>query len=288
MTGAGTTEEISAPDDMRSLIERAVRRKSDELLKAFSDILTGRPATLTENAAALYEPEIAGGRAVPAIEVGAVMPGHFEVLAYPTVHNAKRIESIPAAADAVRQSEVRLRGWYFPHTDNQNAGPFSGGFQSSAVSTAWSRKLDGYRIYQSGLFLWKGAYYEDLEDKRSGTGRPVLSFVSTIFSFTEFLLFLSRLYEHIAPEATVRIVITRHGCNGRELVSLDGSTWLWGGHIAHEDIIRQEREVQGAELRASHLAIAAEMVKHVFHVFGWLNVHDDVITSHQQRLLKHV
>ncbi|HZO39047.1 MAG TPA: ATP-binding protein [Methylomirabilota bacterium] len=58
-TGAGTIEEISAPDDMRSLIERAVRRKADELLKSFRDILTGRPAALTADAAALYQPEIA-------------------------------------------------------------------------------------------------------------------------------------------------------------------------------------------------------------------------------------
>jgi predicted HTH transcriptional regulator len=58
-TGAGTTEEISAPDEMRSLIERAVRRKQDEMLKAMTDILTGRPTALTQDAAALYAPEIA-------------------------------------------------------------------------------------------------------------------------------------------------------------------------------------------------------------------------------------
>jgi len=59
-TAAGSTEEISAPDEMRSLIERAVRRKSNELLKSVSDILTGRPAQLTTDAAALYAPEIGG------------------------------------------------------------------------------------------------------------------------------------------------------------------------------------------------------------------------------------
>lgn len=58
-TGAGSTEEIVAPDDMRSVIERAVRRKQDELLKAFNDILTGRPTAVTQDAAALYAPEIA-------------------------------------------------------------------------------------------------------------------------------------------------------------------------------------------------------------------------------------
>jgi len=47
---------------MRSLIERAVRRKADELLKSFREILTGRPAALTVDAAALYDSEIAAAQ----------------------------------------------------------------------------------------------------------------------------------------------------------------------------------------------------------------------------------
>jgi predicted HTH transcriptional regulator len=58
-TGASSTEEIVAPDEMRSLIERAVRRKQDELLKAMTDILTGRPAVTTADAEAAYTLEIA-------------------------------------------------------------------------------------------------------------------------------------------------------------------------------------------------------------------------------------
>lgn len=67
---------------------------------------------------------------------------------------------------------------------------------------------------------------------------------------------------------------------------MDSSVTWFGGYIAQEDVIRQEQEVQIAELRASHLTIAAEMVKHVFHIFGWLDVRDAVIASWQQRLLK--
>ena len=209
--------------------------------------------------------------------------GYFEVLAYPTAYNPKRISSIPATADAVRESEVVLRGWNFPHTDKENASSFSSGFQSS---TAMGRYIEGYRIYQSGLFSWRRAYWEDGEDKKSKAGRPLLSFISAIWSFTEYLLFLSRLYERVAPDATVRIVITLHGCNGRELAAMDPSVVFFGGYVAGEDIIRQERDVQVAELRASHRTIAADMVKHVFHVFGWLDVKDERITSWQERLVK--
>jgi hypothetical protein len=209
----------------------------------------------------------------------------FEIVAYPTFYNARRIASIPAAADAVRTNEVMLRGWNFPHTDKAKSGPFSDGFQSGTVRGQY---IEGYRIYQSGLFVWKRAYWEDAENHKSKEGRPLLSFISAIWSFTEFLLFLSRLYEQIAPDATVRIVITLRGCEGRQLAAMDPMVvfFLSDYYIAQDDVIRREREVQVAELRASHLTLAADMVKHVLHVFGWLDVTDETIAHWQQRLLK--
>jgi hypothetical protein len=214
-----------------------------------------------------------------------VKAGGFEIVAYPTVYAARRI-SIPAAADAVRENAVSLRGWNFPHTDKKNAGPFAGGVQSSTV---WGEFVEGYRMYQSGLFVWKRAYWEDTEEQRRRHKRPVLFFVSAIWAFTEYLLFLSRFYERIAQDATVRIVITLRGCKGRQLAAADPIDMFFFGddYIAQDDVIRQEREVQVAELRASHLSLAADMVKHVFHVFGWLDVKDETITQWQQQLLKH-
>lgn len=212
-------------------------------------------------------------------------PG-FEVVAHPTVYNVKRISSIPEVADAVRKNEVSLRGWNFPHTDRENAGPFANGFQSSTVR---GRYTEGYRIYQSGLFAWRRAYWEDTEGAEGGykteKGRPVLSFISAIYSFTEYLLFLSRLYEQIAPDSTVRIAITLHGCNGRQLASFDARVPVWPNLVAQDDVIPQVREVQVAELRASHLTIAAQMAKHVLNVFGWMDATDEMITDWQQRLL---
>jgi len=286
-TGAGSTAEISAPDDTRSLIARAVARKADELLRSFSDILTGRPVQLAESAAALYEPEITAAESFLQSKLGTYLTmGHFEVIAYPTVYNAKRISTIPEVAEAVRQSEVSLRGWNFPHTDRQNAQPFASGFQSITISRLLGRYVEGYRAYQSGLFLWKRAFWEDDENKKSKDGRPQLSFISAIYAFTEHLLFLSRFYERIARDTTLRFSITLRGCEGRELAAFDPLVAFWEGQVSHEDVIRQEREVQVAELRAAHLTIAVEMVKHVLHVFGWMDVTDNTIASWQQKLTK--
>jgi len=82
-----------------------------------------------------------------------------------------------------------------------------------------------------------------------------------------------------APDASVKIVVTLRGCTGRQLAAFDPMIDLWEDYVAHEDVIGQEREIQVAELRASHMAVAADMVKHLFHVFGWLNPTDAMIAN---------
>jgi len=99
-------------------------------------------------------------------------------------------------------------------------------------------------------------------------------------------MFVSRLYERIAPEATVRVRVRMTGCNGRELAAFDPMIPFFEGHTSHEDTISQEREVQVVELRASDLDIAREMVKHVFHVFDWPDADDTMIVGWQQKLIK--
>ena len=57
-TGAASTVEVTAADDMRSLVTRAVRRKQAELLQAMSAILSGRPAATTDDSVKKFEAEI--------------------------------------------------------------------------------------------------------------------------------------------------------------------------------------------------------------------------------------
>jgi len=212
------------------------------------------------------------------------MSGYFDVTAYPTVYNPKRITSLPEVQQVVRDCQVALRGWYFPHIQRDAAATFSNGFQSVMSN---QKHTEAFRLYQSGLFRWRGMFWEDDPDApQSNSGSPGLSFIAAIWSFTEFFLFLSRLYERIAPDTTVRIVIRMSGCQGRELRAYDVMVPFFGGYVSQEDVISQEREVQVSELRASCMGIAVEMVKHIFHVFNWMDPQDSMITSWQQKLLK--
>jgi schlafen family protein len=155
-TGAATTEEISTADDMRSLISRAVKRKSDDLLRSIRDLLTGKPASVGAESATEFAKEAREAEEFFDSKLGdALKSGHFEVLTHPTIHDPKRIQSHLEVKEALRASEVALKGWNFPHTDKENSGPFGRGFQSATI---WDRYVEGFRLYQSGLFLWRRAY----------------------------------------------------------------------------------------------------------------------------------
>lgn len=284
-TSAAATQEISSAEEMRDLVGRAMIRRGDALLHTIQELISGKPLVPEVSARELYEKEIAEVDAFLRDSLGsdALAPGHVEVIAYPTEYQEKRIGSIPETQELLAKAEVALRGWNFPHTDRENVGAFGRGSQSFTI---WDRFCEGYRLYQSGLFVWKRAYWEDREDRRSQKGNRVLSFISLIYSFTEYLLFLRRLYRDIAAEGTIHFKLGLHGCKDRQLATVDPLVHLGEWYVSKEDTVVIEEDIRFVELHASFQDIAGRMVKHVFHVFNWLDVGDDVITQWQERLLK--
>jgi hypothetical protein len=283
-TLAATTEEVSSPDEMRSLLGRAIAKKGDELLHSIQLLITGKASPTSPDDRELYVMEVEKAHKSLAERLGRDLEsqGHVQLISYPTTY-AQRIATVSETRAIVEKSEVSLRGWNFPHTSRQDTSAFADGTESV---TAWSRYREGYRIHRSGLFVWKRVFWEDVEEKRSESGKRLLSFVSLIWSFTEYLLFLARLYETVAADATIHIQITLYGCKDRELASFEPLVDLWPGKVSREDTIPQVQDVQVVELRAAHQDIAGRMAKHVFQVFNWDDVADETIKQWQAKLLK--
>lgn len=284
-TSAAQTTEIPSADEMRELLGRAMTRKGDEFLRTIERLITGKPLAPSPSSRELYQPEIAQANEFLDEHLGQDLRnyGHFEVLAFPTEYQATRLGSIPELRNLIQKAEVSLRGWNFPHSDRENATAFAKGFQSF---TRWDSYREGYRLYRSGLFLWKRAYWEDVRGYRTEAGKKTFSFISAIYSFTEYILFLKRLYEERAPEATIHIATTLHGCKDRELTTFDASVFLWPGYVCKDDTIPLEIDVTTTELRASTEDIARRLVKDVFHIFNWTDVTDEAIEHWQKRLIE--
>lgn len=284
-TVAAATTEISSADEMRELLGRALTRKGDELLRTIERLITGKPLPLTPGSRELYDSEITQTEQFFDETLGADLRSHgyFEVMAFPTEHVPTRLGSIGQLRGLVQNAEVSLRGWNFPHTDHEHATAFAKGFQSH---TRWERFIEAYRLYRSGLFVWRRAFWEDVRDHRTGEGKRTLSFISAIYSFTEFFLFLKRLYENTAPDATIHVAITLHGCRDRQLATFDASVVLGPFYVAKDNVIPVDVDITTTELRASSEDLARRLVIDVFHVFNWTDVQDQVVAGWQRRLLE--
>lgn len=282
-TDKASSEVIPSAQEMRDLLGRAIVKKGDELLNNIEHLIKGKPLKTTEDSEEKYKIEIKETNDSLSMVLGEELKkyGYWEVYAYPMDYVAKRIAELKKIKELIEKSEVGLRGWPFPCTDNGNASNFTKCRQSY---TTGGRYIEGYRAYQSGLFVWKRAIWEDIEYKSNG--KPVLSFISAIWSITEFFLFFKRYYTEIAPDSDLHIEIILNGMKDRKLIALDPSDSLEDRYSAKDDLIRIQEDIKVVDLRASYKEIANRVIRDIFTVFNWDNVSEEVIDKQQTKLIE--
>lgn len=279
-----SSEAISSAQEMRELLGRALTKKGDELLRNIEHLIRGRPREVVESDKDFYAKEIELGRGFLGEHLQSKMAenGYWELISYPVDYDGNRIADLTNAGKYVSDSQVVLRGWYFPHIDRENLSNFGKGKQSFTIS---KRYIEGWRLYQSGLFIWRRAFWEDIEGRKEN-GKPILSFISAIYSITEFLLFLKRLYADSLQVPDIYLSIELNQCKERKLVSLDPLVAFWGPCISSEDMICVEEVLKVVDLQAEYKEIAGKYIKRVFQIFNWEDITDEVIDSWQRKLLE--
>jgi len=177
-------------------------------------------------------------------------------------------------------SQVRHRGWPFPFMRSQDENLYSHSFQSITIGEHVP-KFEGFRLYEDGLFYWKGAMWENFE---ADYGNTVLSFGNVNWEITEMMLFTKRFYEQIlSPEETIHIRIRLGGCKNRLLYDKRG----WGsfGTRCAENIIVIEDNFNCSQLKASWQELARKYMKKVYVLFGE-NPDEESMIKSQNELLK--
>jgi len=290
-TEKGTSEAISTSEQMRELLGRAIRKRGDEILHSIELMFRGRSVKselVYDNSKEKYESEISKADEFFSSKIinNLKQYGFWSIQAYPSVYK-ERLEDPIEIEKSILNTKVSLRGWNFPHTqrnkENGDSTIFEKGFQSYTI---WDCFVEGYRMYQSGLFICLKAFNEDVEGRKSGEYKT-LSFISTIWSITEFLLFFKRFYEGIVSnDEEIIIKINMNGCNNRKLKAFDLKVHLWDGYISTQSEINFEERVLMVNLKASYKEIATKFIKRVFYIFGWNDIKDEVIDLWQVKLLE--
>ena len=211
---------------------------------------------------------------------------HWRVRIFPTHHEGKRVESLRDAKEIVDKSQVRLRGWYYPHIDREGIVPGDGWVESSGD---FRGHLEYWRFYLSGQYLHLMAYPEDEEDttaQRLPPGVRGLEVVTTVYRFTEIFTFASRLATKgiLDPGATVSVTLS--GTEGRQLFFYEAGRYLSLDYRCRVPSLTVERSVAASDLMARADEIAIDASVHVLERFGWLDVGRGVLLEDQKRFLE--
>lgn len=280
-TEKGATEAIPSSQEMRELLGRAIIKKGDELLHNIERLIKGKPLKPTEESEEKYREEIKEADNFLSDNIGEELKkyGYWEVIAYPILYNPKRIQDQKTIKELVEKSQVRLTGWPFPHTDYENTSNFLKGTQSYTAS--WDVR-EGYSAYQSGLFIWKKIFGEDVPDGTTNN-KPVLSFVNAIQYVTEFFLFFRRYYEEISLDSDLHIDIVLNRTKDRMLVPAE---FLDKQYLAKVDFIPIKEDIKVVYLRAAFKEIANYIVRQIFAVFNCNKITEAMVDYRQTQLLR--
>jgi len=145
--------------------------------------------------------------------------------------------------------------------------------------------LKPFRVYKSGLVLWRSGLKED--HLLGPEGRDLISFIGVIFSVTEWLLFAKRFFESfLSVDDSVRLTVRASGIKGRRLASLDRDVHFEWNFRAEIPEFELKETAAISDLRTDPEAIARKIIRSIFELFNWNDPDDAMIHSWQQKLIQ--
>jgi hypothetical protein len=200
--------------------------------------------------------------------------------------------------DIVFTSQVRARGWYFPHIslDALAAGPESAYLQNE---TETSDELERWRLYLSGQFVFEGALWEygnveqQAQMRRSAerhmrqNAKPAdgfLNFIMCIFSISEAYVLASRLTQQIPYDTTVEIMVGYKSVANWGLASSRPGIDLYGPYTSLGATVTSRKVVPVDDLVARPLDLALDSIADIFAQFGWLDPQPSMMMGWQTEI----
>lgn len=191
----------------------------------------------------------------------------------------------------LRETQVKLRGWYFPHF---NLGDLKNVEKGISTGTEYGEFVEAFKFFISGQFMDYLALPEDwLEqaeffDRCKYESGTVLDYINTIFSVTEFFEFCARLAKANVFGKTVDISISLvNNSKVRKVFSLwDPMSFIGENYICVEPKIEKSYSCTKEQILAQASELAIDYVKHVFILFQWDNISIDALKSQQSKLFR--
>lgn len=201
--------------------------------------------------------------------------GFWRVEIRPITFQSDRIAGIRDLRELIDRARVELRGWDFPHRPQDWGVPESLDWIGHGID--WSVHVEVWRAYRSGQFVYRGGVWTDwLDQALFGTSGfdvdpgQALPIIDSLWSLTEYYEFAARWAQSQAGEDKMRIEVSFHGLEGRELLG-DDRRRHWSGPLgpAKAETFRSFEVVERARLVSEPRKLAVNCASALFEAFGY-------------------
>lgn len=292
-TPACQTTVVRAESDMRDLLNRALSKRTDQLLHRISQVMKGSPEAPPTERGAVHQRSHEAFHADVHSLIQRYGPHGWWVFKV-TPDSSVAVEPIEPARlqQVIRESAVALRGWDFPHLNSQGIRNRSDGVGSE---THWDARSyhEMWRASYQGFFGLIRSCWEDHYSGQQGTPRragdasqpQVLWLVSAIYSITEFAQFAKRFYGALGYGGGLELHLWLGGMHHRELGSEPGGIHLVNHYSCDEDVIQQSFRTDLAALQAGWEEQVVATVRWLLAMFNWNEPDRQMIRGHIANLM---
>lgn len=216
------------------------------------------------------------------------LDGHWRFVVRPTIYRENKL-SLSEAKNLIRKSQVRLRGWPLPYISDDSLTSHNGYVQHYSDSSIFFRRLEFFRLYQSGQFIFMTNLREDspeVKEKVKLAGKKGLDLTNAVYTITEFFEFTRRMANEgiYGPELEMEIWLC--GALDRQVYNSDFNREMWGTPTCREPSIQLSYRFTTDKIVTSSDALAITCLETIFHYFNWDKPPTQILEEDQKKFLQ--
>lgn len=269
-TASAESKRIETSEDMRQLLNIALKNRSDDLLKNIRILLSGKNMSDSNLSYIQESLTYADDHISALIDDQLNKFGFMKLIIKPEYDLTRYFNSIPDLRNKLLRSIISYRGWDFPHIQRNREHGDSYNIDNGILSyTIFGRHVEAFCLFQNGLLVWKSGFWED-EDIQSPSDERKLSFISFIYHTMEMLYFINNFYDLDEEKININLGLKLEGCKGRRLASYNGGIWFSDDYVCRINSIEINDMIFNiTESIANTEKYSSIIVKKVFSLFNF-------------------
>jgi hypothetical protein len=283
---------VRSAADFKTVVERAVRNRSDALLASFRSILTSG-TTLPESSAldrflAQRNEAITRFDEINPLKREEPLLGYLEGSFLPERFSAERF-TIEALREATERAHITYTGWpfLFIHRGQpEETYVIQDGWETFIQTKDFGGHylMDFWRFQQSGFFYHRSILRPSARQSEHGR-TPVADLRQIAVYVAEAIDCLIRLYDGLFEDSEyVSMELRVLNANGRVLVNSEGAIALHAAYTCRIPEIVLMRRLPLADWRAAVIEHAVAMTNEIYIRFNWPQPNKDLARNTIQRM----